>query len=61
VLLIKVEIDTDGFQILDGAQEIDERAADTVYGPGHDHIELPVRWRPSAWRRGTVGPCPSHH
>jgi hypothetical protein len=32
----------DGFEILDSAQEINEGAAETVYGPGHDHIELPA-------------------
>jgi len=42
VLLIELEIDTDGFEILDGAQEIHERAADAVDSPGHDHIELPA-------------------
>ena len=44
MLLIEVEIDADGFEILDGEQEIDEGSADTVYGPGHDHIEPSCDW-----------------
>jgi hypothetical protein len=39
-VLIEVEIDTHDFEVLDGAQETDEGAIETVYGPGHDHIEL---------------------
>ena len=32
VLLIEIEIDADGFEILDGAQEIDEGAAESIDG-----------------------------
>lgn len=40
--MIGVESDADGFKILDGAQEIDERATETIYGPGNDHVEPPA-------------------
>ena len=42
MLLIEIKIDTHGFEILDRAQEINEGAAETIYGPGHDDIELPA-------------------
>ena len=41
VLLIEVEIDADGFEVLDHAQEIDKGVAEAVNGPSHDHVELP--------------------
>src|SRR5262249_14195220 len=43
-LLIEVQIDAAGLQGLDGAQQIDQRAAQAVDRPGHDHIKLaPLR------------------
>jgi hypothetical protein len=41
VLLVEVEIDADGFEVFDYAQEIDKGAAEAVNGPSHDHVELP--------------------
>src|SRR5215469_15530449 len=43
-LLIEVQIDAAGLQRLDRAEQIDQRAAQAVDRPGHDHIKLaPLR------------------
>src|SRR6516164_5513517 len=43
-LLIEVQIDAAGLQRLDRAQQIDQRAAQPVDRPGHDHVKLaPLR------------------
>ena len=64
-LLVEVQIDIAGLQRLDRAKQIDERAAQAVDRPGHDHIKLaPLRilehlveaWTPVA-ALGTADTC----
>ena len=40
MLLIKVEVDADCLEVLDGAQQIDQRPAKPVNRPGHHDVEL---------------------
>jgi hypothetical protein len=42
VLLIKIQINAHGFEVLDGSQQIDQRATRPIDGPGHKDIELPA-------------------
>ena len=40
MLLIKVEVDADRLEVLDGAQQIDQRPAKPINRPGHHDVEL---------------------
>ena len=40
MLLIEVEIDSDRLEVLDGAQQIDQRPAKPINCPGHHDAEL---------------------
>src|SRR5262249_42023254 len=40
VLLIEVKVNTGGFEVLDRAQEVNQRPAKPINGPGHHHVEL---------------------
>ena len=39
-LLIKVEIDANDLEVLDGAEEVDQRSTEPVNGPRHYNIEV---------------------
>src|SRR5262245_14423007 len=43
VLLIEVEVNADGLQVLDRVEEVDQRTAEPIDRPGHHHVELPAQ------------------
>src|SRR5262249_13202739 len=40
VLLVEVEVDAGGLEVLDSAEQVDQGAAKPIDGPGHDNVEL---------------------
>src|SRR5262245_58445283 len=40
VLLVEVQIDPNGLEVLDGLKQVDQRPSQAVNGPGHHHIEF---------------------
>jgi hypothetical protein len=42
VMLIEVEVDAGGPEMLNGAEQIDQRAAEPIDGPGHHDVEPPA-------------------
>jgi hypothetical protein len=42
VLLIEVEVDAGGLEVLNGSEQIDQRAAKPIDGLGHHDVEPPA-------------------
>ena len=40
-MLVEVQINAARFERLDGAKQVNQRAAEPINRPGHDHIEPP--------------------